>query len=175
MNSGFLLSLAACVCAGAAGFYAGSVSTAPVAPTQPAPLSRVSSTPSPAQLPTERIAVVDMRRLFTAHPDTKPSEDAINAKRTQYKTEWQRLRDNGDATATNQFKELREKEIQDESNRRREQIVSDLRQRIRSAATNRNFNVVFDLSGKTLNGVPVVLHASGLPDITEDIIHELSR
>ena len=150
-------------------------STAPAAPSSATAAADAPSPSRPAESPTVRIAIVDMQRLFDAHPDTKPSENAIHAKRDSYKTEIQHLLDSGDADAAKRFRDLHEKELQDDTSERRKEIVTDLQRRVKDVSIHRNFDLVFDVSGKNLNGVPVIMHASGFPDITNDILDELSR
>lgn len=145
--------------------------TEPIAPT---PVTDVPSTPLPAGSRGLRVAVVDMQRLFDAHPDTQDTADAINAKRLTYKEELERLTESGDTEAAASYRETHEKELQDDARRRREKILADLRQRITAAALQRGFDLVMDSSGKTLNDVPVILHAPALSDITDDLIRELT-
>lgn len=173
VKRGLLLSLSASICAGAVVFYAVSVNTAPLTPIPATPIRDVVSAPQRHESKTVRIAVVDMQRLLAAHPDTKPGEDAINAKRKEAEGKVQQLIDRGDRDTASRFRESREKELQTESSERRNQIVTDLQQRVKNAS--RDFDLVFDVSGDTLNGFPVIMHGPSLPDITKDILHELSR
>jgi hypothetical protein len=57
--------------------------------------------------------------------------------------------------------------------KKREAIVEQIRRFVDSYAQKKGFGVVFDVSGNSLNGVPVVT-AKGLPDLTYDAITGLS-
>lgn len=142
----------------------------------------VASVPSPFVPPAAppagqrrpRIAVVDLHRLFDAHPLTKSTQTLIDQRRTSGSRESALPIESGDPEAAARHRDAREKELQQESVRTREQIVSDLQKRITAAAIKGDFDFVLDLSGKSLNAVPVILHASGFTDLTDDILRELS-
>jgi len=168
VKSGLLLSIAASLLSATLGFYAGSGGTAPSSAgvAFPPPASTIDNP--------VRIGLVDIQRLFDAHPRTKPSMVAVEAMRTEAKAELQRLTDSGDQAAATGFRLSREKEIQNESARFRREIMTDLQARAGAAASRRELQLLLDSSGKTLNGVPVIFHGSGLIDITDELVHELN-
>lgn len=116
-----------------------------------------------------------MGRIFDRHPRTKTSAAEINALRADAKRESQRLSERGDESAATCYRETRTKEIQAESTRLRAQIVAEIQTIVTKAARESDFDLVLDSSGKSLNNVPVVLHAAGLINITEDILDEFKR
>jgi Skp family chaperone for outer membrane proteins len=116
-----------------------------------------------------------MQKLLDAHPSVKPIEGELNAKRAEWKAERQRLIDSGDSVTATRYVESREKEYDAEYKRGQQQVIRDIQACVTTAAARRNLNLVLDSSGKTLNGIPLVLHASNLIDLTDDILHEINQ
>lgn len=130
---------------------------------------------APSAPPQLHVALVDMRRLFDSHPRTKTAEAELNVKRAESKIEFQHLIDRGDESAAQEFRETRTKDIEAQSHSARAQIVRDLQSCVDAIAARQKLDVIFDSSGKSLNGVPLILNASGITDITSDIIDEVDR
>jgi hypothetical protein len=178
MKIGTLCTLAASLCLAALGVYFGLDFLAP--PLAPVPVTRTPA-PDPPATPAATtsenpcIGVVAIKRLFDIHPKTKDSEAAINAKRNAAKQELERLRVSGDADGAERFRKTKEKELQDESDRLRGEIVADLRRRVSVAAAAHDLDFVLDTTGQSANGVPVVMHASGFIDLTDEIAQGLQR
>jgi Skp family chaperone for outer membrane proteins len=68
------------------------------------------------------------------------------------------------------FRATREKELQQEAVKLREPIVASLRTAVKELAEKEHFNIVFDSSGNSVNGVPIVLSAHDVPDLTSEVI-----
>jgi Skp family chaperone for outer membrane proteins len=167
--SRLIVLLAACGLSAVLGYHAGKGT---VVASPPISLASVTTPIAPA-VETTRIGLVDLSRLFAAHPKTKVAESAINAKREEARIELQRLRDSGDTDAANQFSRTRKEEIENESALKRKEIADDLVLRAVREAKNRGLNLLFDSSGKSLNSVPFVLYGSDLIDITDDALRAL--
>ncbi|MEY2501840.1 MAG: eukaryotic-like serine/threonine-protein kinase [Verrucomicrobiota bacterium] len=118
---------------------------------------------------TLRFAVVDMNRAFKAWPETQAAETKINEAKEAARKEY----DNAKATRTEKeasdFRATREKELQDQAKTVRDGLVAKIVAALQKRAERENFNVVFDSSGQSLNGVPVVTVAPGLPDLTDGL------
>jgi Skp family chaperone for outer membrane proteins len=166
VKASILLSLAGLCAAAAIGFYMYDQSGSSTSPSLP-----VTTPPAPSI----RVARVDMRRLFDSHPQTKTSEAAVNAMRAEARSEYQRLKEGGDETAATRFKDKRTKEIEAEAARLRNKIVKELQALLNRVAASKNLDLLFDSSGNSTLGAPVVLHAACVTDITEEILQEINR
>jgi Skp family chaperone for outer membrane proteins len=165
--SRLIVLVVACGLSAFLGYQAGRPTVVASPPAVPAPAA-------PAVEPTQ-IGLIDLSRLFAAHPKTKVAESQINAMREQAKIELQRLRDSGDTDAANQFSKTRKEEIENESGRTRKEIADDLVLRAVNEAKKRDLNLLFDSSGKSLNSVPFVLYGSELIDLTNDTLRILEN
>jgi serine/threonine protein kinase len=121
---------------------------------------------------TLRFAVVDMNRAFKAWPETQAAETKINEAKEAAKKEY----DNAKATRTEKeasdFRAAREKELQEQAKTVRDGLVAKIVAALQKRAERENFNLVFDSSGQSLNGVPVVTVAPALPDLTDGLATE---
>ena len=75
----------------------------------------------------------------------------------------------------NEFRQTREKQLQEQSVRMRGGIVDEINKIVEGKVKSDNFDVVFDKSGPSLNGVPVVLYARDAFDFTDDVIKALNK
>lgn len=75
----------------------------------------------------------------------------------------------------NEFRQTREKQLQEQSVRMRGGIVDDINKVVSDKVKAENFQIVFDKSGPSLNGVPVVLFAKDEYDFTPDVISALNK
>ena len=57
----------------------------------------------------------------------------------------------------------------------RAQSIRDIQQATSSRAAAHNLDLVFDMSGKSLNNVPVISSAAGVFNLTEEVRHELTK
>lgn len=121
------------------------------------------------------MAVVSMKRLFEAHPKYKPFHNILEEKRGMALREWEHLKDAGDTDGMRRLRDTREKESNEDRDRLRKEIAADLQQRVSAFASKHDLSFVFDISGQSLNGVPVVMNAAGLRDVTDEIIKEMHQ
>ena len=75
----------------------------------------------------------------------------------------------------NEFRVTREKQLQEQSVRMRGGIVEEINKVVSDKVKAENFRVVFDKSGPSLNGVPVVLFAKDEFDFTPEVISTLNK
>jgi outer membrane protein len=70
----------------------------------------------------------------------------------------------------NEFRQTRERQLQDQAMRMREGIVKEITDIVLGKVKANNMDLVFDKSGMSLNGVPVLMYAHDNVDFTDDII-----
>jgi outer membrane protein len=70
----------------------------------------------------------------------------------------------------NDFRTAREKELQEQAVKLREGIVAKITPALKACAEREGFNLVFDSSGNSLNGVPIVVLTHDLPDLTDNAL-----
>jgi serine/threonine protein kinase len=159
-----------------------------------------------------RFGAVDMNRFFKGWPETKVSEEKINAAKdaakkeyddraavykkaldeintlnkeldsatlsAQSKTAKAKERDSKIAAIKNMEREIndfrtqREKQLQDEAAKMREAIVVKLTAAVKSRGEVEGFNVVFDATGSSTNGVPLLVIPPGVPDLTDTLLRK---
>lgn len=75
----------------------------------------------------------------------------------------------------NEFRKTRESQLQADALKMREGIVGDITAALSKRLSAERAPLIFDTSGQSLNGVPFVLSASGLPDLSDEVIAILNR
>ncbi|MDB6171697.1 MAG: hypothetical protein JWL59_1008 [Chthoniobacteraceae bacterium] len=75
----------------------------------------------------------------------------------------------------NDFRTTREKQLQEQSVRMRGGIVDEINKVIADRVKAENYNLVFDKSGPSLNGVPVLLYSKEEYEFTADVITALNK
>src|SRR6266568_3235907 len=70
----------------------------------------------------------------------------------------------------NEFRQTRERQLQEQAMRMREGIVKEITDIVLEKVKTNNMDLVFDKSGMSLNGVPVLMYAHDNVDFTNDII-----
>jgi outer membrane protein len=75
----------------------------------------------------------------------------------------------------NEFRATREKQLQEQSGRMRQGIVDDISRVVNDKVKGDNFDLVFDKSGMSLNGVSVVMAAKESYDFTDSVITILNK
>ena len=75
----------------------------------------------------------------------------------------------------NEFSQTRDRQLQEQLMRMREGIVKEITDVVLEKVKTNNMEFVFDKSGVSLNGVPIVLYAPANVDFTNDIITVLNR
>jgi outer membrane protein len=74
-----------------------------------------------------------------------------------------------------EFQASREKQLQEQSVRMRAGIVDDINKVVSDRVKADNFDFVFDESGPSLNGVPIVLFSRDSYDFTDSVITALNK
>lgn len=75
----------------------------------------------------------------------------------------------------NEFRATREKQLQEQSGRMRQGIVDDITKVVNDKVKADNYDLVFDKSGMSLNGVPVVMNAKDAYDFTDSVVTILNK
>jgi len=75
----------------------------------------------------------------------------------------------------NEFRQTRERQLQEQAMRMRENIVKEITDVIMERVKSQNYDMVFDKSGQSMNGVNVVLHSKDNMDFTTDVITALNK
>lgn len=75
----------------------------------------------------------------------------------------------------NDFRETREKQLQEQSVRMRSGIVDEINRVVTDRVKSEQYDIVFDRSGPSLNGVPVILYAKSSYDFTTDVVTALNK
>jgi outer membrane protein len=74
-----------------------------------------------------------------------------------------------------EFRQTREKQLQEQSGRMRQAIVDDITKIVNERVKADNYDLVFDKSGMSLNGVPVVMWAKDAYDFTDAVVTGLNK
>jgi outer membrane protein len=75
----------------------------------------------------------------------------------------------------NEFRQTREQQLQQQAMRMREGIVKEITDIVLDRVKSSNMDLVFDKSGMSLNGVPLVIYSRDSADFTTDIITTLNK
>jgi Skp family chaperone for outer membrane proteins len=70
----------------------------------------------------------------------------------------------------NDFRQTRERQLQEQATKMREEIVAKITAALKVRAAAENFNVVFDSSGESTNYLPVAVLSPGMPDLTDRVL-----
>jgi Skp family chaperone for outer membrane proteins len=74
-----------------------------------------------------------------------------------------------------EFRQTRERQLQEQALRMREGIVKEISDVVNEKVKASGFDLVFDKSGMSLNGVPVLMYSRGDTDFTSDVIATLNK
>src|SRR5881394_2102587 len=74
-----------------------------------------------------------------------------------------------------EFRQTRERQLQEQALRMREGIVKEITDVVMDKVKANNMDLVFDKSGMSLNGVPVLMYSRDNADFTTDIISVLNK
>jgi Skp family chaperone for outer membrane proteins len=113
-----------------------------------------------------RFAQVDANRVFKALPETREAEAEIAAAREKAKAE---LGDHPSAEA----RAAKDKQLEADTAEKRKPLVNKIVTSVAAIGEKQGFNLIFDASGKSLNGVPVTITSRDIPDITAEVIADL--
>src|SRR5437588_5402983 len=75
----------------------------------------------------------------------------------------------------NEFRQTRERQLQEQALRMREGIVKEITEVVMEKVKAGSLDVVFDKSGNSLNGVPLVMYSRDNFDFTNDVIAALNK
>src|SRR6266478_371354 len=124
-----------------------------------------------------KIGTVDMQRAFKECNKTKDAEakinDAKNAAKKEYDDKIANIKNM--EREINEFRQTRERQLQEQAMRMREGIVKEITDIVMEKVKANNMDLVFDKSGMSLNGVPVLMYSHDNVDFTNDIITVLNK
>jgi outer membrane protein len=75
----------------------------------------------------------------------------------------------------NEFRQTRERQLQEQALRMREGIVKEITDVVMEKVRAQSLDLVFDKSGMSLNGVPLLMYAKDSFDFTTDVIAVLNK
>lgn len=75
----------------------------------------------------------------------------------------------------NEFRQTRERQLQEQAMRMRESIIKEITDIIMERVKTNSYDLVFDKSGPSMNGVPVVMYSKDSADFTTDVITALNK
>src|SRR5437868_3382499 len=75
----------------------------------------------------------------------------------------------------NEFRQTRERQLQEQALRMREGIVKEITDVVMDKVKANGYDFVFDKSGMSLNGVPLMMYAKDNVDFTNDVITVLNK
>jgi len=113
-----------------------------------------------------RFAQVDANRVFKALPETKEAEAEIAAAKEKAKAE---LGDHPSVDA----RAAKDRQLEADTAEKRRPLVNKIVTGIAAIGEKQGFNLIFDASGKSYNGVPVTIASRDIPDITAEVIADL--
>jgi outer membrane protein len=74
-----------------------------------------------------------------------------------------------------EFRQTRERQLQEQAMRMREGIVKEITDIVNERVKSGNMDLVFDKSGMSLNGVPLLMYARDNYDFTNDVVAALNK
>src|SRR3954471_12465193 len=75
----------------------------------------------------------------------------------------------------NEFRQTRERQLQEQALRMREGIVKEITDVVMDKVKANNLDLVFDKSGMSLNGVPLLMYSKDNVDFTNDVVAVLNK
>ena len=75
----------------------------------------------------------------------------------------------------NEFRQTREKQLQEQAMRMRDSIVKEITDVIMERVKASNYDMVFDKSGQSISGVNLLLHSKDTMDFTTEVITALNK
>src|SRR5271166_6445688 len=134
-----------------------------------------------------KVGTIDMQKVFTAYYKTHDANNKLNEEMNKpelsgaSKDQKAQERDSkiaetkGLEKEISDFREQREKQIQDQLKRMRDGIVEEIMKVVNDQVKTQNYDIVFDRSGFSANNiVPVLLYARDNYDFSESVITKLN-
>src|SRR4051812_39672361 len=75
----------------------------------------------------------------------------------------------------NEFRQTRENQLQQQAMRMRENIIKEIKDIITERVKSGGYDLVFDKSGPSMNGVEVLLYSKDTTDFTTDVVTALNK
>ena len=75
----------------------------------------------------------------------------------------------------NEFRQTRERQLQEQMSRMREGIVKEITEIVMDKVKTNNLDLVFDKSGMSLSGVPLLMYSRDTVEFTNDIVTALNK
>jgi outer membrane protein len=75
----------------------------------------------------------------------------------------------------NEFRQTRERQLQEQAMRMRETIIKEITDIVIERVKTMGLDLVFDKSGPSMNGVPVLIHSKDSMDFTAEVITALNK
>jgi outer membrane protein len=75
----------------------------------------------------------------------------------------------------NEFRQTRERQLQEQALRMREGIVKEISDVVTDKVKTNHMDLVFDKSGMSLNGVPLLMYSQDSVDFTNDVVAVLNK
>jgi Skp family chaperone for outer membrane proteins len=113
-----------------------------------------------------RFGMIDMDRALKALPETKQAEAEIKAAKDKARGE---LGDYPDAAA----QAAKDKQLESLAADKRRPIVDRIVADVVALGRNHQLDVIFDVSGQSMNRVPIALASRRIPDVTAEVIADL--
>ena len=122
---------------------------------------------------TYKKAVEDVKKL---NDEIQRPELSKEGKETKSKQRDEKVTDlNVMQREIQEFQQTREKQLQEKSVRMRSGIVDEIMKVVTDRVKSEQFDIVFDRSGPSLNGVPVLLYAKDSYDFTTEVVTALNK
>ncbi len=105
--------------------------------------------------------------------NTALSEEVRNEKRNEAEEKLIEIREF--ESRIRRFDRNRRQQLDEQSQRMRKRIVDEIRETIQGYVRNQGYTAVIDISGESLNGVPLVIYADPDANITEDVLELINK
>jgi outer membrane protein len=125
------------------------------------------------RLDIQKKAMEEVQKMNTEIENPALSKEA---KETKTKTRDEKIAELRTMDRENsEFRANREKQLQEQSVRMRAGIVEEINKIVEAKVKAESFDLVFDKSGPSLNGVPIVLYSRDSYEFTNDVITALNK
>lgn len=101
------------------------------------------------------------------------SDAERESKRIEAKKKYDQLQEK--IAETKQYHREKQTQLKDEYESNRAKLLNEIKKEIEKKSALENYTIVFDISGKTLNNIPAVIHYNKKYEITDVILEELNR
>ncbi|NIP93302.1 MAG: OmpH family outer membrane protein [Akkermansiaceae bacterium] len=150
-----------------------------------------------------RLAVVDMTRLFNAHPDTKAAEERVTEARAEARKSFLKtsetlkkaLQEHQDLLLAGKtaeagkkleairglerelalVKSTRERDLENQFLEEKRKILAQVKEAVRAVNAEAGYVLVLDRSAAAESGIPMVVDVRGLADITDVVMARFKK